>query len=82
MVELDKVLYNLVLPMVDDVNSLDVRQMPSLNENEIVLYVYAANEDIAKLVGRQGSMAVALRSMMSVASHAQKKRISIKFESI
>ena len=82
MVELDKVLFNLVKPMVDDVNSLDVRQMPSLNENEVVLYVYAANDDVARLVGRQGSMAVALRQMMSVASHVQNKKITIKFESI
>ncbi len=82
MVELDKVLFNLVKPMVDDVNSLDVRQMPSLNENEVVLYVYAANDDVARLVGRQGSMAVALRQMMSIASHVQNKKITIKFESI
>ena len=82
MVELDKVLFNLVKHMVDDVNSLDVRQMPSLNENEVVLYVYAANDDVARLVGRQGSMAVALRQMMSIASHVQNKKITIKFESI
>ena len=82
MVELDKVLFNLVKPMVDDVNSLDVRQMPSLNENEVVLYVYAANDDVARLVGRQGSMAVALRQMISIASHVQNKKITIKFESI
>ncbi|MCI6271699.1 MAG: KH domain-containing protein [Erysipelotrichaceae bacterium] len=82
MVELEKVLYNLVKPIVEDDKSLDVRLMPSLNENEAVLHVYAANEDIAKLVGRQGSMAVALRQMMSIASHADNKKISIKFETI
>ncbi|NLC96619.1 MAG: KH domain-containing protein [Erysipelotrichaceae bacterium] len=82
MVELDKVLYNLVKPMVDDINSLEVRQMPSLNDNEIILYVYAANDDVARLVGRQGNMAVSLRQMMSVASHVQNKKITIRFESI
>ncbi len=82
MVELDRVLYNLVIPMVDDKASLEVRQMPSLSEDEVVLYVYAANDDVARLVGRQGSMAVALRQMMSVASHVQNKKITIKFESI
>ena len=82
MVELDRVLYNLVIPMVDDKASLEVRQMPSLSEVEVVLYVYAATDDVARLVGRQGSMAVALRQMMSVASHVQNKKITIKFESI
>ena len=80
MVELEKVLKDLVLPMVSDTAALDVRQMPSLNENEVVLYVYAASEDIAKLIGKQGVMATSLRAMMSVASHAANEKVSIKFE--
>ena len=82
MVELEKVLKDLVLPMVSDTAALDVRQMPSLNENEVVLYVYAASEDIAKLIGKQGVMATSLRAMMSVASHAAIKKVSIKFVQI
>lgn len=82
MVELEKVLKDLVLPMVSNSSALDVRQMPSLNDNEIVLYVYAASEDIAKLIGKQGVMATSLRQMMSVASHTVKKKVSIKFEQI
>ena len=82
MVELEKVLKDLVLPMVSDTAALDVRKMPSLNENEVVLYVYAASEDIAKLIGKQGVMATSLRAMMSVASHAANKKVSIKFEQI
>ena len=65
MVELEKVLKDLVLPMVSDTAALDVRQMPSLNENEVVLYVYAASEDIAKLIGKQGVMATSLRAAVA-----------------
>ena len=82
MAELDKVLLDLVKPMDDDPDSLDVRIMPSLNDKEIVLYVYAKNEDIARLIGRKGMMASALRQMMSIASHSEDKRIAIKFEQI
>ena len=82
MAELDKVLLDLVRPMVENKESLDVRVMPSLNEREIVLHVYATNEDIARLIGRKGSMASALRQVMSVASHAEDKKVTIKFEQI
>lgn len=82
MVELEKVLLNLVTPMVEDANSLDVRQMPSLNDNEVVLHVYAKSEDVARLIGRQGSMASALRQMMSIASRIEDKKITIKFETL
>ena len=61
MARFDEVLLDLVKPMVEDKDSLEVRQMPSNNEKEIVLYVYAKNDDIARLIGRKGSMAAALR---------------------
>ncbi len=82
MAKLDQVLLDLVRPMVEDKESLEVREMPSNNEREIVLHVYAKNDDIARLIGRKGSMASALRQVMSVASHTDDKKVSIKFEQI
>ena len=82
MAELDKVLLNLVKPMVEDKESLDVRLMPSLDDKEVLLHVYAKNDDIARLIGRKGSMASALRQVMSVASHSDNKKVTIKFEQL
>ena len=82
MAELDKVLLNLVKPMVEDKESLDVRLMPSLDDKEVLLHVYAKDDDIARLIGRKGSMASALRQVMSVASHSNNKKVTIKFEQI
>ena len=82
MAELDKVLLNLVKPMVEDKESLDVRLMPSLDDKEVLLHVYAKNDDIARLIGRKGSMASALRQVMSVSSHSDNKKVTIKFEQI
>ena len=82
MAELDKVLLNLVKPMVEDKESLDVRLMPSLDDKEVLLHVYAKNDDIARPIGRKGSMASALRQVMSVASHSDNKKVTIKFEQI
>lgn len=81
MVSMEQALHNLVEPMVDDKASLSVKMMQSLDDKEILLYVYAKSEDIARLIGRQGQMASAIRNMMSVASRLENKRISIKFES-
>ena len=81
MAELDKVLLDLCRPMVENKDNLDVRVMPSLNEREVVLHVYADNDDIARLIGKRGNMANSIRSMMNVASRVAQKKISIKFES-
>ncbi len=77
---LEKALLDLVLPIVSDKQSVSVKEMTSLNENEILLYVYAKSEDVARLIGRQGSMATALRNVMAIATRVDNKRISIKFE--
>ncbi|MEA5026271.1 MAG: KH domain-containing protein [Erysipelotrichaceae bacterium] len=81
MEDLTQVLFKLVEPMVDDPASVSIKQMPSLDDQEILLYVYAKSDDIARLIGRQGSMATALRKMMSIASLVNDNHISIKFES-
>ena len=82
MAELDKVLLDLVSPMVEDKDSLTVKEMPSDSDREVVLHVRAKNDDIARLIGRKGSMASALRQVMSVASHTDDTRVTIKFEEI
>lgn len=81
MVNYEAVVVDLVRPIVEDKDSLSVKIMPSLDEEEILVYVYANSEDVARLIGRKGSMASAIRHMMSVASRKEEKRITIKFES-
>ena len=67
--------------MVEDQDNLSVKIMDE-DSREIVLAVYAKDNDIARLIGRKGAMASALRQVMSVASHAENKRVTIKFEQI
>ena len=81
MIKLENVLLQLVKPIVDDKDSVSVKTMPSLNEKEVLLYVYAKSDDVGRLIGKQGQMASALRQMMAIASRVEDKKITIKFES-
>ena len=82
MIDLEKVLLNIVKPLCSDPDSVLVKQMDSVNDNELLLYVYAPSEDIARLIGKKGTMANSIRQMLQVASKIEKKRISIKFEAL
>ena len=55
--------------------------MPSLEENVVVLHVFCAQNDIARLIGRKGIMANSIRQLMSVAGRMTSKKLDIKFES-
>lgn len=80
MLDLEKTLYDLCLPLVVKTESLSVKTMASANDKETLLYVYADDADIARLIGRKGVIAGSIRSMMSVAARSSKQRILVKFE--
>lgn len=82
MIDLEKVLLNIVKPICGNSDEVMVKQMESLNDNEILLYVYAPSNDIARLIGKQGMMANSIRQMLQVASRIENKRISLKFEAL
>lgn len=81
MTPIEDILYNLVAPLVDNEKNLSVKRLESLNEKEVILAIYAPNDDIARLIGKQGSMAHAIRQVMSIGSRVLSERIIIKFES-
>lgn len=76
-----KTLHDIAIELVNDKDKLEVREMPSLEEDTIVLYVYAAHDDISKLIGRKGVMANSIRQLMSVGGRLNDKKLEIKFES-
>ena len=80
MIDLEKTLLDICLPLVDDQKALSVKTMATTNDNEILLYVYANSEDVARLIGRKGCMASSIRQMMSIAARDVHKRISVIFE--
>lgn len=76
-----QILKDMLSDLVEDKASLKIVQRPSLEDNEVLLYVYAAKEDVSRLIGKKGNMASAIRQIMSVPSRLDNKKISIKFES-
>ena len=82
MFDAQNTLLNLVKPLCKDKDNVSVKQLESINENEILLYFYAQDSDIARLIGKQGVMASSIRQMMQVASKIENKHITIKFEAL
>lgn len=78
--EFESVLRDLLLPLCKEPELLTVTQQQGSKGNEIVLVVRASKGDVGKLIGKRGSMAHTIRSMMSIAGSLSKQRINIKFE--
>ena len=80
MIDFEKVLYNLCEPIVSDALNLSVKRMETLDENEICLYVYANSDDVARLIGKKGIVAEAIREVVNASAKLNSKKIKLKFE--
>ena len=79
--ELEKLVHDIVDPLVENKDATGVRIMPTEDENEILILVVGESNDIARLIGRGGSVADAIRKVVSVMGKMNDKHVRIKFES-
>ena len=77
----EKIIHTIVDPILINPSALMVRELPSDGDADVVLLIVAENEDTARLIGKKGSVANALREIISIAGKTENKRIHLKFES-
>ena len=79
LVELTK---NIVEQLVDDAELVTVKEFPSENEDEIIIQVMVPEDQIGKVIGKQGKIANALRTIVQASSYINEKtRVNIKIDS-
>ena len=76
----EKIIHAFVDSFVENPDSMIIRQIPSDSEKDVVLLIVSDASDTARLIGRKGSVADALREVMSIAGKLESKRIHLKFE--
>ncbi|HNY74819.1 MAG: KH domain-containing protein [Bacilli bacterium] len=77
----EKIIHALIDPIVENKDIIMIRELPSDSSREVVLLIVAESDDTARLIGRKGAIANALRELISVAGKSENKRIHLKFES-
>lgn len=77
----EKIIHTIVDPFLINPDALMVRELTSDSEKDVTLLIVAENEDTARLIGKKGMVANALRELVSVAGKSENKHIHLKFES-
>ena len=75
------IIHTICDPFLHNPDSLIVREAPTSDEKSVTLLIYAEAEDTARLIGKKGAVANALRELISVAGKSENKRIFLNFES-
>jgi len=77
-----KVIRDVITPLVSKPEALLIREVPSdKGENHLQFLVVADSNDTARLIGKGGSVAEAIREVVGVAGKLSDKHVYVKFES-
>ena len=76
----EKLVHSLVDPIVEEPDSLLIR-VSGEDTKDVTILVAAEKADTARLIGKKGCVANALREIISGAGKSNNKRVHLKFES-
>ncbi len=80
--ELVKLTETIVKELVEDSDSVTVKEFPSENENEITIQVMVPENEMGRVIGKQGKLAKALRTIVQASSFInENKRVNINIDS-
>lgn len=76
-----KIIHAFCDDIVDSEDAIMIRELPNDSDKDITLLIVSEAKDTARLIGRKGSVASALREIISIAGKLDNKRVHLKFES-
>lgn len=76
-----KIIHTVVDPLVEDKDSLLIRQIDDENGKDIQIVIATNKVDTARLIGKKGIIANAIREVVSIAGKSEEKHIHLQFES-
>ncbi len=81
--ELTKLAEEIILSLVDNKDMVAVKQFPTEDENEVLIQVMVDENDMPKLIGKNGKVINALRTIVQASSYMKdNKQIKINVDSI
>ncbi len=74
--------HTIVDPFLANPDAILVREVKEEDaKSDVTLLVVAENGDIARLIGKKGCVANAIRDIVAIAGKLENKRVHLKFES-
>ena len=72
-----EVLETIIKSLVDNTESIEIKEVE--NDKTIVFEVKVAEEDMGKIIGRQGKIAQSIRTVMRVVANRKDKKVTVEF---
>lgn len=78
---MEELIRAIVEPIVKDKESLMIKTMPTVEGEPLEIIIISNKADTARLIGKNGIVAEAIREVVSIKSRLDNIRVRVKFES-
>ena len=72
-----EILETIILNLVDNKEAVEVKEIEG--ERSVVYEVKVADEDMGKIIGRQGRIAKSIRTVIKAVANKEHKRVTVEF---
>lgn len=72
-----EILETIILNLVDDKESVQITETE--NEKSIIFEVKVAQNDMGKIIGKQGKLARSIRTVMKAVAGKERKKVNVEF---
>ena len=81
--DFEALLHPLIDPLIEKPDAVMIRELPGSTERDATVLIVAEDDDTARLIGKRGAVANALREAVAIIGKADDTnvRIHLKFES-
>ena len=81
--DFEAIIHPIIDPLVENPSAIMIRQLPSNGKKDITILIVAEDSDTARLIGKRGAVASALRDVIGIAGKSDDTNVHIhlKFES-
>ena len=72
-----EILETIILSLVDNKDAVQINELDG--EKSVVFEVKVANEDMGKVIGKQGRLAKSIRTVVKAVANKEQKRVTVEF---
>ena len=72
-----EILETIILNLLDNKDAVEIKELDG--EKSIIFEVRVAEEDMGKIIGKQGRLAKSIRTVLKAVASREQKKVSIEF---
>ena len=75
-----ELLHAIVVGLVDDPTAIEITQDEPNEEGVIVFHLHVAEDDMGRVIGKQGRIAKAIRTLMRAAAARENRKVAVEID--